>query len=88
MKISNRFYDVFAKNRLQQLTICIYKIEKWYQIVRLMVFTAYNLKLAKIEIDFYILQNVMRQDGFSKQKMQKFIINYYNCRFHSLLLTF
>jgi len=28
MKISNRFYDVFAKNRLQQLTICIYKIEK------------------------------------------------------------
>ena len=53
-----------------------------------MMFTAYNLKLAKIEIDFYILQNVMRQDGFSKQKMQKFIINYYNCRFHSLLLTF
>ena len=60
MKIFNRFYDVFAKNRLQQLTICIYKIEKWYQIVRLMMFTAYNLKLAKIEIDFYILQNVMR----------------------------
>lgn len=60
MKISNRFYDVFAKNRLQQLTICIYKIEKWYQIVRLMMVTAYNLKLAKIEIDFYILQNVMR----------------------------
>jgi hypothetical protein len=24
------------------------------------MFTAYNLKLAKIEIDFYILQNVMR----------------------------
>ena len=60
MKISNRFYDVFAKNRLQQLTICIYKIEKWYQIVRLMMFAAYNFKLAKIEIDFYILQNVMR----------------------------
>ena len=60
MKIFNRFYDVFAKNRLQQLTICIYKIEKWYQIVRLMMFAAYNLKLAKIEIDFYILQNVMR----------------------------
>ena len=60
MKISNRFYDVFAKNILQQLTICIYKIEKWYQIVRLMMFAAYNLKLAKIEIDFYILQNEMR----------------------------
>ncbi len=53
-----------------------------------MMFTAYNLKLAKIQIEFYILQNAMRQDGFSKQKMRKFILNYYNCRFHSLLLTF
>ena len=60
MKISNRFYDVFAKNRLQQLTICIHKITKTHQTVRLMTLTAYNLKLAKIEIDFYILQNVMR----------------------------
>ena len=53
-----------------------------------MVFTAYNLKLTKIQTEFYILQNEMRKDGFSKQKMQKFIPNYYNCRFYSLLLTF
>lgn len=33
------------------------KSKKSYQTVRLMVFTAYNLKLTKIQNEFYILQN-------------------------------